>query len=400
MRLKFKDKKTVIMIQKCYLIISMLMFLFVNTEEAVGIEILVPHINGLVIYWHVALTIICIILITIVQTGVWKIDIIGKLLFLKCIFDLITFVLNFNSVPNGYFGYYACSLTAFTSYIILQQEEYDVTLYYKYFLVFGIILTFQTIWTSQLADIDFLDIFYKSHLNIPYGATNIIASALVPLLILPFFMDLKKIVKIILCIIIEIGIIFTKSRGGVLLSILTILSAVCFTDLIKRNRHLKKIIISIIFVIIIIILLGNDNIDVFLSGYMNGKIDTNSFTSGRLDIFLQDFVHFFDKPLFGHGLGSKGTNIVGSHNILIDLLYKCGLIGFITYGLAIIKLFIGKIDKYFGFAIIIIFINSLFEVCYFSYKCDTLFWCMASLTMIKNTQNKRNYSPVQSDNKI
>lgn len=197
-----------------YLVLSMLLFLFVSTEEGTGLPIHVPYLNGLVIYYHAAVMFILFIAITVVKRGIIKIDIVVKLLVVKCITDLISYLFNINSVPNGYFGYFACSVTAVVSYVICSQSKADVKQYYKYFLLFGLVITIQTIWTAFLSGASFLDITYKGSMNIPYGASNVIASAIVPLIVLPFYMNMKIYKKIILSGLMLTGVILTKSRGG------------------------------------------------------------------------------------------------------------------------------------------------------------------------------------------
>lgn len=75
----------------------------------------------------------------------------------------------------------------------------------------------------------------------------------------------------------------------------------------------------------------------FLAGYA-GTQNINDLTSGRIKIFFNDFKEALQRPLFGHGLGIGYTNQVGSHNLFIDLLYKCGVIGFSIYIIALILL--------------------------------------------------------------
>ena len=113
------------------------MFLFVNVDEAVGIHISIPHIRGMVIYWHIFLIIAVSILMTIANNKTWTIDLVGKLLLLKCLTDLISFFFNINTAPEGYLGYYACSVTAFFSYVVFIQKPCMEKEYYKYCLLYA-----------------------------------------------------------------------------------------------------------------------------------------------------------------------------------------------------------------------------------------------------------------------
>lgn len=374
-------------LQKFFIIISMAMFLFVNTGGATGIEILIPHIEGLVIYWHVVFFILVFAILLIKNNAKIRIDNVSKCLLLKCGIDLISYILNMNTVAEGYFGYFACSITAFLSYIVFSQMDCDPKEYYKIFLIWGVMISLQVFWTFSLSGLNYLDLYYKGSMNIPYGASNVIASALTPLIVLPFFMNMKKIPTIFFSVIIIGGVIMTKSRGGMMLSVVAIIVAVLFTGLIKEHKALKRILVVILVIVILMIIVDNPDVETLLMGYSSSGSGLDALTSGRLGIFLSDFLAFFDKPLFGHGLGLGGTNVSGTHNILIDLLYKCGIFGFVAYVAALIGIWRKKRDSYFTFFVLIMFINSMFEVCYFSYKCDTIFWCAAGL-MVSEKANR------------
>lgn len=205
---------TVDNLRTLYLILSLLLFSFVSTEEGTGLPIQVPFYKGLVVYYHMALMAFLVVIFLIMKRGVFKIDVVGALLFVKCITDLVSYAINLNSVPDGYLGYYACSVTALVSYVLCIQSSGNVKKYYKYFIGFGIVIAIQTIWTTFMAGVNFLDIMYKGSMNIPYGASNVIASALVPLIVLPFFMDMKRSIKFILSGLMFLGVVLTKSRGG------------------------------------------------------------------------------------------------------------------------------------------------------------------------------------------
>ena len=381
--MQLRIKLTVSLIQKIYLFFSLLMFLLINVDEAVGLQIMIPHINGLVMYWHVMLVLVAFLLMTNVKKGEWSIDLVGKLLLLKCATDMISYFLNIDTISDGYWGYYACSIVTAFSYCIFIQEPCSIKSYYKYYLFFGIVLAAQTLLTFSMIKVDYLDVYYKSSVNIPYGASNIIASGIVPLIILPFFMDMKKAIKILISVFLITGVVLTKSRGGLLLTFCTVAYAVLFMNVFRKDKRIKQILFVnfIIIIFILIFLLFNDTLTLFFSGYSGDNLNLDSLSSGRIGILLSDLKQFIQKPIFGHGLGLGGTNISGSHNLLVDLLYKCGVSGFLIYCVALVYIYKKKNNSYFMYFIVIMFLNSLFEVCYFSYKCDTVFWCAAGLAM-------------------
>lgn len=366
-----------------YTFLSTIMFAFVNTLDATLLHVIfIPYISGLVIYWHVFLTIGCLGLYFLF-TGLYnkkiKIDTVAILLLLKCCTDLISYVINLEAQTDGYFGYFACSVTAFTAYFICLQMRgnYNVILYI--FVLFSVIVSTQTIVTSIIAKVPYLELSYKSIMNIPWGASNIIASLLVPCFFLTFFLSSKW--KYIYAAIVIIAVILTKSRGGILLFICTLVLYLIYLNHKSKNATSKNTVLLMLVAVVAIVLLSNERVIMFFEGYTLGNANTD-FTSGRLKIFKEDFLDSLNKPLFGHGLGVNNSNDTGSHNLLIDLLYKSGIIGFVLYGGALIFLFaeVKKhklINSFCGIFVLVMLLNSMFEVCYFSYKCDTVFWIMA-----------------------
>ena len=381
-----------------YCILSVFMFAFINTIDATALHIsYVPYINGLVIYFHVFLTIACIGFLTVFAfSNNIRLDSIAILLLLKCFFDIITYMVNINAQLDNYFGYYACSVTAFTAYFIGLQLKNRFSFIKILYCLFAVIVAFQTISTTIAAGVSFLDINYKSQMNIPYGASNIIASLLVPCFFAYFFIKSKF--RYLYAVLIIAALILTKSRGGILLFCCALIAFLMFKNMKKRMGCIFNIAFLIVIIILTIFVFSIEGVRVFFEGY---AVTGGDITSGRLNLFLQDFLESLNKPILGHGLGAFSVNATGSHNLFIDLLLKCGLVGFMLYCGALFLLFKkviknGAINNFFFVFIVIMLINSLFEVCYFSYKCDTVFWYAAGvLSSFADKSNKNsNRSPL------
>lgn len=379
-----KQEKTYNAICKLYIFISFLLFAFMNTQDATSFgEILVPHISKLVIYYHVFLTVIIIFWIvmhSLIYDRILRIDGVLIILGIRCILDLFSHILNIEMATGSFWGFYANTVISFACYFIgLQIEDCQNQIKYLYAL-FILIIIIQTFWTAILIPVDYFDLTYKSYMNIPYGGSNIIASLLVPGFFLTFSLKTKW--KYIFCFLLICAVIATKSRGGVLLLILT--SSVYFICIKKYNRNaiIKRILFILLIIIILLMLFFTEVGEKFLAGYA-GTQNINDLTSGRIKIFFNDFKEALQRPLFGHGLGIGYTNQVGSHNLFIDLLYKCGVIGFSIYIIALILLTKNRtknrIQSFYSLFLIVMLINSMFEVCYFSYKCDAIFWLTAGI---------------------
>ena len=94
-----------------YIVFSILMFSFVNTLDATALHVIyVPYISGLVIYWHVFLTVGVIavyLLFGFLSNKSIKIDSIAILLLFKCCVDLFWLFCMFGNCFYGIFNLFA-----------------------------------------------------------------------------------------------------------------------------------------------------------------------------------------------------------------------------------------------------------------------------------------------------
>ena len=122
----------------------------------------------------------------------------------------------------------------------------------------------------------------------------------------------------------------------------------------------------------------------FSLGTSNSRIDD----SGRIRLWgtmINEMAK--DNWLFGVGMKSLAGHTAGAHNIFIDMFYKGGLIGGVNYLVVILILVKTALSnmkagkKTFAVMVLILLGNMMFEVNYFTYNCDVLFWIVASLMM-------------------
>ena len=383
---KFLNRKATIII---YLFITLVMFAFINTSDATSFaEPIVFYINRPIILIHLLFSLIVLAIFLISFGNTPKIDFISIMLLLKMIIDLISFLINNNTSFEYFFTWYACSIISFISYFLVSQFVYDNGIISCIVICFSVIIALQVIYTFIFSDCSFTDINYKHYMVIPYGGTNIISSILVPTFYFGFKIK-NKILNMIYKILLLIAIVLTKSRGGIILITISLFAYYIFEN--DKKDLITKIIVIGIFTIILINIFNIPSIKDFFKGYSDDYSSANELSSGRLKLFQIYMNDFFEKPIIGHSLGvsPRLVKVYGAHNLFIDLLFKCGILGFITYFMILIYIIINikffkKTSKVELWVVFVFFINTMFEVCYFSYECDAMFWLFIGMLVSNN----------------
>lgn len=385
-----------------YHLITLFLFAFVNYNGATDFEdMVVPFIEGHVIVIHFCIMVLSSIFFILLNiNNKIKVDIILKCLLIKCVLDALPFF--YDSTASDYFWYYAITLSSAVTYFlyinvtITNKQQIFLK---KSIIFFGIIICLQVIYTFFNMEYSYLDLRYKSAMVIPYGGTNIIASILIPILTLIFFVRIKTIFKITLIILFSVSIVLTKSRGGIILTFMLVVFFIYKSMDRHKDRYIKRMLLLILFILIIILLLNDADILTLLGGYTTGQnnITLNSLSSNRIDGWIEILKETFNNNLF-FGVGMKSLSGIGSgaHNIILDLVYKCGLVGAINYLIAFINLekkgryILKKCNCIYYVMIMIIYVNSLFEVCYFSYACDVMLWMFIGMMMNQYYKDRMN----------
>ena len=394
MKLKYIDDLVVYF----YLLITLGLFAFVNQNNAAGaFGISVPHIEGKVVIIHFFFTLIFLfafLLFKIILNSSIHIDYVTAGLIIKCILDIIPLLIkSSNSYFDNYLGHYAISLSSlvcyfFTSNIIKYNEKNLILL----FMLFGITLSLQVIYTFFVVPYSYLNPLYKSTILIPYGGTNIITSILVPifcLVLLSNFVPFKKITIVLLLF----ACVLTKSRGGMLLLIMCI-SCIIFLKLNGRYKQISRFLFCTTLLFFLLAFFSIDIVKAVSLGAATNEFNLNSLSSGRIKIWIDNLRYFAtgEHFLVGIGMLSSVSGLKESHNLIIDLFVKCGVLGAINYFIMIYSLLKrGLSSKKFlsnpwFIMLCVILVNSMFEVCYFQYTTDVLFWLLAGLMIVKSEQ--------------
>ncbi len=325
----------------------------------------------------------------------FKYDDITLCLALRC-FTCLVPILYIASI-DSFTAHYPTVLIALFSYIIARNSKWGNEHMASIVLVgFGLILCYQVVITFLQIPVSYLELSYKRYMRIPLAATNVIAAYLVPIFYLFVFnLRPRKIVKITGIFLFIICIILTKSRGGITCLLVTYLLYILFFNN-KFKKEYKFLIICIIG-IVCLLLLQLPEIQLFLMGFSDPGADANSLTSGRIDIYEAELQRFLNHPLFGNGMVfNQETSKTGAHNMIVELLVQTGLVGIILYFIPIIIVYRHAL-KYrntrnmMGWTLFItaILIHGMFELNFFNYSTDIMFWCACGLIISYSPKTNR-----------
>lgn len=388
-------KKVITITTIIYVLVSLFLFVFVNINGSTEFaDYVVPHINGKPVIIHFAISIVyfLFLLVLFLLRGRIKFDVISCCLLIKIFLDFLTMFFTNQSIIEN-IAWLAISVSAFISYFGIINSSISIK-HIKFvsftIIVFGTFVCWQVIYTFLHCSVSYSDPLYKIHMNIPYGGTNIISSFLIPIIVLCFFFIKKRIIKWLLIAMFLGCIVLTKSRGGIILGFFTLIFLLFVYG--GFNKKIRQLLIIISFVAVVLLVFNSATIKSFFEGnaqVTSSKISLDSLSSGRIANWKQMFSEFEIKyVLFGMGMKPVLVDTTGAHNLLIDMIIRLGIIGSLIYGIALLTPFLikrtnnKKRNNYFLIMLAVIIINSMFEVCYFYYALDTVFWIYAGFAVL------------------
>lgn len=345
------------------------------------------------------LAVACLVLICLRKQV--KIDMICVCLFIKCILDVISVILNGQFFNISYWMFVIVTAVSFFAYLLMINsplEECDYTLIKQSFLVFGLILSLQIFYTLLFSGVSYNDPAFKMFMAIPYGGTNIITAILVPISCLALLGVRHPVPRFGLVIVYFAAIVATRSRGGMMLAGLCFLFILFQSKLLKKKWWLKLIIIVAAAFALVAVLLFNSDPEYIKTLKPEDWIAFAS--NGRMEIWKDTFSYLNIRNVwFGIGMFPPKHPIssAGLHNVILDALVRGGIFGFINYMALLFFVFQKGIKKYmknpnpYFIMTVVIFINSLYEVCYFSYKCDCLLWMFVGLSMVGGEEDASSF---------
>lgn len=380
-----------------YLLIILLIFTFVtypDSNEATE-DPTVWYYNGLPIFFAMFVSLIYFVIILINKS--FRVDKVSLWLFFRTFVCLVPLI--YMRSYKSFSAHYPVVLLTFCAYSLGRASSwiYERQLG-KILIIFALILSYQVIITFQEIPVNYFDLSYKRYMRIPIAASNVIAAYLTPVFFLFIYnYKPKLLIKFLISSLVIIAVILTKSRGGIVVLILTYITYLVFF---KYKFKLKYIIAVILFFgVALYYVLEIPEVKILMLGFSadDDKISANSLSSNRLNIYDEEFDRFIEQPIFGNGMVfNQETSKSGAHNLIIELLVQSGLIGAIFYIvplLLVIKFAIRRFNypqmRGWTLFLIAMLYHGMIEVNFFNYSTDIIFWSVCG--MIMTIKNKRTY---------
>lgn len=375
-------------------------FVGINTD-AFNAKLKVFFIPGDKNIYHITLCLFVIVIVVLLEQGRIRLDAVTILLFAKMVFDYFSsYVLNGVSFAENWTRWFQTDM-GFIFYFIAINLDIKPKDLVKRFQIFVTIIGLQVIWTFFVNTNQGLASFVlKNSMRIPFALSNVIAGVLVAGVVCVLLEKEKsRAIKIIQCIFYMIALFLTYSRGGIVLLDFIVLWSIKQSLKIKKKLRWYVLwgIVNISAILVVFFVMPE--LQTLIIGVKASAATLNDLSTNRVDLLAYAFDEFCKNPLFGRGVYYDKNVFVGStgiHNIFMELLALSGIVGTVLYMSAVIKsvrksniLQISKIDHYqivlFGI-VFSFFLNSMFEVVYFNYIFDALFWSFMGILVSNSYQ--------------
>lgn len=375
-----------------------LLFVTPNTLDRLDSyqKIFVPYIKSNLGYYFIFLLVIVLFIGLLIKRNckTW-IDKFGIIMFFRMIWIIVATIINSSSIS----GNIVLPILEFLIYITFFMLDLRKKTLLKILKLFTLLIALETIYSGLLVirEVGYLNLAYKSMLNLPIGSSNALGIYLVAGALLYILSDEKYKNRLLGITIMILAIFFTKSRSAILILVTTLV----FYNYSKYKKHLSlKININILFLILIIIsisLMFSQQILEFFLGYSDLVTSGgffNKISSGRMGVISTYSKLIENNPFLGYGVYYDYSLIhTRPHNIIINILYQLG----IPMGLFFIFYLINKIrkiwkenpDNILTYLIISIFLSAFFEIGLLDSQLpDIIFFGLLGF-MSKNRSNKK-----------
>ncbi|SHH27792.1 O-antigen ligase [Fibrobacter sp. UWH9] len=365
----------------CYFLLCMLVFMFCSFSG--------NELNTYIDFPHVELGVLPINIIFFITfvfcSGIFfkqtKLDFIVFLLFARLLLHLIP--IYYVGVSSHFSVNFLTSILCLLVYIIVLNcngnfKNYICTINFVFvILCVQIILEFVMGETSYFGNV----YFYKHDMTLPVGASNALASKVVPMFALLFVNFKSKAVKLLYALLALVVVCLTKSRGGILDLMLVIIVILAWQGYFSIKSIFKFIISTCLigFIAAYGILFSEWGSFVFS--------DSDETVVGRYALFMQGLTLFSEHPFFGNGFYYFDF-AQNPHNWVLDVLMRSGLAGFFLVSVILcciwrnIKNFLNDpVVRGCLIAVLCMLWQGLVEIVLFTHIHDFLMWSILGLMM-------------------
>lgn len=353
-------------------------------------SISVPYLSFNKSLWMLIVSVICSLFVILLKLKNYRLNSIVFLLILLGVYNYLPVFQGRIIADQTFWYHYSMVLFMPFVYVIYLNYPGDVNDLIKIFTLFSIIIVIQELLTILYNGYSYSSLDYKHNLRLPLAHSNIIAVILLSIVVLRISYYNDYLNGFVYNLVILLGIILTKSRGAIIFFMAWIILLIYQHKYGNLSKSvILKVICSIVFIIVVIFCFPSIQQFLFKTT-LNNNYFWSTATSGRTDIFILAIELFFSNPLFGEGLGVTNYDIgyevinTGVHNVIIDYLVQCGIIGTLIYGYIIYLVYHkGKkkviSNKAFENGITVILLYSMVEVCYFNFPCLYFLWAFCGL---------------------
>ncbi|ERT62289.1 O-antigen ligase family protein [Megasphaera vaginalis (ex Srinivasan et al. 2021)] len=366
-----------------YFFISMLIFLvFVQSGKALNDNIDIPHIvvgfTPLMIVMAFGLFMLAVI---VLRKGKVLLDMISLIMCIRLIFPLIPLV--YEPQASEFVGNYAILIMDILIYLIAANSIVDFNGLKKAILLVFLLICVQTCVEALIGTYTFFDdtYFYKNDLVIPVGGSNAIAAKIIPLFAFLYCAETGKKKRIALLLIMLISVIITKSRGGMIVALLSLVIMHSWGKRLSFKTIVSFFIILTIALAAGIYFLFDTNIGMLAFSLSDSTV------IGRQDLLLYGISLFFDHPLLGNGFSDEVV-FYNPHNYILYTLMAFGLVGLLLF--CVLMFFVFK--SFCGYSadlfvrgsvcfLLCVLMEGLGEIVLYSYISDFMLWFILGATM-------------------
>ena len=320
-----------------------------------------------------------------------KVDVICALLAIRLLLHIIPVF--YTNVSQNFMINYVTSGLCIIFFIIGRNFAFDSDFIERIINVILLIICIQTIFESFLGTQSYWGstYFYKRDLTIPIGASNAIASKIIPCYGLVMCNKSNKIIRILNTNLVVLSLALTKSRSGII-AFLVILGIVLVWN---GQLSIKNVLAITVVLTVIGVLFYRFATKTLLGGFVFSESDSTIL--GRYESWENGLSIFSDHPIFGSGF-SKDVITNNPHNYIIDILMRSGIVGIFLF-ITIVIQFIKKIknttfDPFVRGCICFatcMLIQGLAEVVLFSYVTDMLLWFILGAMVCRANTLKYGY---------
>jgi len=349
--------------------------------------------------------VISLMIIHVMTRQKYYLDVVTFMLALRLIVGLIP-LLSTGSFEY-FWGNFFAGVASLLSYMFFSQRHTrDIAKgVNKVIILLLCVLSLQIIYVSLLLRIqfEFMSInLWKYYMVVPIGASNYVASVILLLMVFVYFADINWKMKISVILLGLIAMLLIFSRSAILLLVLFGCSRFCIAYFrgMKKMKGISNAITPLLLVTMLI-LLASVMGGYFLFNYLAVRGDMgmafnplslferiNALTSNRLILFSLELERWTDHIFFGGGF-SGVTMVSRSHNWIIDLLVRSGVVGLVIFLVAIGGWYQkvarcsckSPLIRSTFYASIVALIQGMLEVTLFTVTFDILFWTLVGLSI-------------------